>query len=353
MSTTTIMTARERAQTLGDECLRAFPVIVLGSGASAAHGIPAMGPLRDELAKSKPPAGLCPEDQSIWEQFLKAAATMDLESALNAVRLSDVLTQHVVETTWRFLTPSDIALLFKVTEDRNHLPLSRLFKHLFRSTRAELNVVTTNYDRIPEYAANAAGFHFFTGFDQGYLGRHIDRNVKTTINGTLARTIHIWKVHGSLDWFRDTSGLPVALPVQSNYPSTLVPEIITPGIEKYRLTWNEPYRSIQTASDSALKSAKSYLCIGYGFNDAHIQEKLVENCRDPSVMLVILTKDLTPKITEFLKSGHCKNYLVLTNFDGTLTKTTRMYSPDYPLPDGVDIVGETYWTLDGFLTLVT
>ncbi|MGY4408091.1 hypothetical protein [Bradyrhizobium sp. USDA 3315] len=71
--------------------------------------------------------------------------------------------------------------------------------------------------------------------------------------------------------------------------------MITPGIDKYRLTHSEPFRTI----------------VGYGFNDEHVQIKFIERCDRDSVPLVVLTKELTASAKAFLASGRCRRYLAI------------------------------------------
>lgn len=51
---------------LAQECVRNAPVIVLGSGASAAHGIPGMKLLGEKLVASTPPRGAQDRDLTSW-----------------------------------------------------------------------------------------------------------------------------------------------------------------------------------------------------------------------------------------------------------------------------------------------
>ncbi|BDB29499.1 hypothetical protein CTP10_R69140 (plasmid) [Cupriavidus sp. P-10] len=139
------------------ECVRNAPVIVLGSGASAAHGIPGMNPLGETLVASAPPGTAEHRDLASWDDFCEKLKETDLESALTQVHLTETMTRHVVTTTWEYLNPFDVNVFDQVVANRRVLPLSRLFSHLFDSTHSTIHVVTPNYDRIAEYAAEAAG----------------------------------------------------------------------------------------------------------------------------------------------------------------------------------------------------
>ena len=166
-------------------------MIILGSGASAAHGVPSMGALAAHLTSAAPPAAWTAEENKEWNAFLahlKAAGT-DLESALQAVRPTERQTHFIASATREFLLPSDLAALSALLADRYHLPLSRLCRHHFDSTQTTLHVVMPNYDRLAEYAADAADVSTFTGFNYGYLqSRARDPRTRITIRGRETRS---------------------------------------------------------------------------------------------------------------------------------------------------------------------
>lgn len=336
-------TYSEIAHEIAQECISKSPVLILGSGASAAYGIPGMPGLRDSLLSTMLPKGALPEDQSAWDKFHVSLLNLDLETALNNQQLPDSITQHIVEITWDFLAPHDIRVFEDMLKNRDIFPLTKLYRHLFRSTKSDIHVVTPNYDRIAEYAADAGELSHYTGFSYGHL--RFRSNELTQLKSS-ARVVKVWKVHGSFDWFKNNDGIVMALPVFGSRPSGIKPVIVTPGIEKYRLTHDEPFLSIKQGADLALQSAGSYLCIGYGFNDKHLQTKLVERCRFESVPLVLITKEITPTAHEFLKSGKCPRYLALEECGSG----SKMYSAEYP--DGVELKDKPVWQLEQFLSMV-
>ncbi|OYD60066.1 UNVERIFIED_ORG: SIR2-like protein [Burkholderia sp. CF145] len=341
------MDALKVLTSLAQECISSAPVIVLGSGASAAHGIPGMVKLGEHLVASALPAHIGKADHANWAAFCERLKTTDLEAALTEVALTPAMTNHVVTTTWDFLNPFDLKVFEQVVVNRRLLPLTHLFEHLFQSTVTEIQVVTPNYDRLGEYAAEAGGFVAYTGFTYGALASRASSTVPKLMYGkTLARTVAIWKVHGSFGWFIDDNNVVTGLPPMRSRPAGLEPVIVTPGIEKYRLTHNEPYRSTMTHADEAVRSAAAFFCVGYGFNDQHLQSLLVERCQNKGVLLVLVTMSISNKAKEFFKSGTCRRFLALEAYE----EGTRMFCNE--APDGVDIPKTTYWQLGEFLKLV-
>ena len=321
------------------------PVIILGSGASAAHGIPGMLPLATHLLGLSSPDGWLTEELDQWSAFCKTLqAGTDLETALGSVRLSERQQAHVVAGTRDFLLPPDEAAFTRLLSDRRFLPLTRLYKHLFTSVHRVIDVITPNYDRLAEYAADAGEFSVHTGFSQGYLQvrskeRPAGRNTDTP------RTVRIWKVHGSLDWFRNLEGSIIGARAMRETPVNHTPLMITPGIDKYRLAHMEPFRTIFGCSDSALENARSYLCVGYGFNDEHLQTKLVERCENFSIPLLIISRTLTPTTRAFLDAGRCRKYLAIEKSHAG----SRAYTNE--VPAGFELEAASIWQLNEFLNL--
>jgi hypothetical protein len=332
---------------LAQDCISRSPVIILGSGASAAYGIPGMPQLKDHLQTIACPGAAKPDERTKWEEFQSKLLHTDLESALDEVRLPEFLTALVVESTWDYLAPFDHQVFEKAIVDHNLFPLTKLFNHLFNSTRNDIHVVTPNYDRIAEYAADAGRLAHYTGFNYGHIrARAIIGKPRIHVGNSPARTVNVWKVHGSFDWFRDSDGVVVGLPISKERPAKLLPVIVTPGIEKYRLTHDEPFHSIKSEADKALQNAEAYLCIGYGFNDTHLQTTLVERCRGKDVPLVLLTKSISATAKAFLNSGKCSKYLAIEESPSGC----RIYSKDFS--GGENIAGCSIWQLSEFLKLV-
>ena len=334
---------------LGQECLRADPppVLVLGSGASAPFGLPTMRNLADHLVvDSPPPKGESSHADELWEKVVTELENgIDLESTLQKLQLTDSLIDHIITETWSLISTADLAIFDRLINDSKTLPLSRLYRHLFDSTNLTVSVVTTNYDRLAEYAADCCGFSHYTGFTHGYLRNRSPRLTEPRPNQTdMNRTVNVWKVHGCLDWFiNDTRGV-FAVSLANRVPSESQPAIITPGITKYEQTHREPFRSILTAADTALMRASAYLCIGFGFNDEHIQQVLLQRWRQGEAMLVILTKMLSDSTKSILTQSHGNRFLSAEEVE----KGTRVRTHENP--DGFLLPDHDLWSLDSFLS---
>ena len=301
--------------------------------------------------ESSPEGMLGPSENRIWKKFTSALeAKNDLESALGSVTMNEDLSNHVVEHTWAHVEKADAKAFGRVIRNRELLPLSRLYRHLFDSTHRTLSVVTTNYDRLAEYAADLEEVCHYTGFTYGYFRRRQSNSrISFHQHGRVARTVNIWKVHGCLDWFIDDGEDIVALTAARTIPDGFRPAIVTPGLRKYEETHREPFRSVISGADDALEKAEAYLCIGFGFNDKHIQPKLMERWKSGKAFLVILTKVLSESAKSMLTNAGAQEFLALEKS----STGTRMWSHRIPDPDGTILQNSELWSLSDFLKHTT
>ncbi|MBK1791706.1 SIR2 family protein [Persicirhabdus sediminis] len=321
---------------------RNTPVIILGSGASAAFGMSGMGNLAKHLMAHVHLADLPGNDKASWCNFCeKLNAGIDLETALHDVPLSTELTCRIVYETWTLLAPEDFKVFKDSLNNSTLFPLGKLLKHMFRSTARELNIITPNYDRLAEYACEQESIHHYTGFSHGYRGHSARKNYLSC-----SRQVNIWKVHGSLGWFTNSNGVITFLSNINEIPDGLTPLIVTPGIEKYRSTHKEPYKTIIHESDDVMDEASAYLCVGFGFNDEHIQTKLVNRCANNGASVIIITYELTDATKKFIAHEGTNKYLAI---EAAHNNKSRIYSS---LLDGPVEVDGDFWSLQGFMSLI-
>ena len=318
------------------------PVIIIGSGASAAFNISGMSALATHLIENVNTKELSDKEVSSWSKFcglLKEG--IDLESALHDVPLTNELTNKIVEHTWSLINPEDIATYYKSLNNRNFFALGQLIAAMFHSTNNTIDVITPNYDRLIEYACEQESFHHYSGFSHGYTRHLVDEK-----HLTAQRRVNIWKVHGSLDWFKTPIGEVIGLGHATEIPDGYQVQIVTPGINKYLTTQLEPFRSIISRADEALQKANSYLCIGFGFNDKHIQEKLVQKCVREKARITIITWKLTDAAKQFLQS-EVPNYIAIERGDSDEKSVIYSSLADTPITVDAD-----YWSLSGYLKLI-
>lgn len=320
------------------------PVVVLGTGATIPHGLPSMPTLADGLlaAITDHPEG--------WDAFARRLDhTKDLEQALHDVPLPQDTVEVLVQETWEIVSAKDIELYKQLLKGGAAFPLSDLFAYLLRTADAHLRVVTTNYDRVAEYAANAVEAYASTGVTAGWLQRFVSTSVsreRPPLPG-FEGLVTILKVHGSLDWFRDATDDVIAIPLAQTVPDDMKPLVVTPGVSKYREVHKDPFRTVMSAADTVLREATCYVCIGYGFNDEHVQPVLVNRVMKDDIPLVVVSKELTAKTRTAFLNGPPKRFLFVEEApDGT-----RVYTPTDP--GGVVLDGVSVWQLQDFMNMIT
>ncbi|WP_313645788.1 SIR2 family protein [Pseudomonas sp.] len=319
------------------------PLIILGSGASSAHGMSGMWALAKHLVSNTDTSGLSAGEVDAWGNFCRVLDSgVDLESALHQVAVTDELTARIIKATWSLINAEDLQIFTTSLQNQTMFPLSRLLSHMFKSSLTKINIVTTNYDRLAEYACDQERIHHYTGFTHGFF-----RQLAAPNEINCARRVNVWKVHGSLDWFRSPLEDIVAISNIQGIPVNYKPEIVTPGTQKYQTTHLEPYRSIINSADQAITAANSYLCIGYGFNDEHIQPKLMARCQRQSIPITIITYALSDAARKLITDGKAQNYLAIER--GATDDQSIVYSSLSNTPVTVE---KNIWSLEGYLSFI-
>ncbi|WP_420555072.1 SIR2 family protein [Neptuniibacter marinus] len=318
------------------------PVIILGSGASMAFGLPGMGELAEHIKTHVDTSAIPCSETGSWSEFCSLLETgTDLEAALHQVNFSNDTTDLIIQSVWDLINSRDESVYQSSIDDRHLFSLGTMLSHMFKSSLSELNIVTTNYDCLAEYACDQEGLHHYSGFSHGYT-----RRLAAPGYISCSRKVNIWKVHGSLDWFYSTQNETISIPKSQFRPDDYRPQIVTPGVQKYQKTHLEPYRSIIGSADTVLSNASAYLCVGFGFNDEHIQPKLLQKCQRDGAAIVIVTYALTDQAKALIFDGNIKNYLAIERADDG---RSRIYSSQ--LEDPIIVEGD-FWSLQGFLNLI-
>lgn len=340
------MTNLERFLERSQKIIHSVPTLIIGSGASCALNVASMSDLRTHLMSVKLEDGL---DSEIWQKFCRDLnGSSDLEAILSKAELDEKHSDFVVQEVWSRIYNDCSNVFARVTSDlATKLPLSRLLRLLFTSTARRLNVITTNYDCIIEYAANAAGYEFFTGFAKGFISTPTSASKCKCLHRP--RVVEIAKVHGSLDWFRaqEKGGKVYCLPSFQNLDRAFKPVMITPGVNKYQVAYDEPYRSTIDRADIMLKNAPAFMSIGFGFNDTHIQTKLFDGVLDDKKKLLILSRTLTANAKMLIEDERNQDFVA---FEYSAEGYTRAYDSNHR--GGIVIEGEL-WDLGKLLDLVS
>lgn len=279
-------------------------VTIVGSGLSCAEGLPGM----DELARY-----LCAEltdkfvgdDATMWETASALIATQGLEAALLKVAPTPTVEEAIAATAGKLIAERERAVVTEVFTGTRTLRLTRLLAHILKPT-AGLPIITTNYDRLVEIAAEEAGIGADTMFFGRFAGKLNDkeslmsfcRDVKLRSGHRSVELVYcqralICKPHGSLDWY-SRNGSPVFYAGDLPEATRL---IITPGHNKFRNGYDSPFHQHLARANQAIDNANRFLVLGYGFNDDHLQTNLMPKIKGSKPAL-IMTHTLSDEVRQ-------------------------------------------------------
>ena len=205
-------------------------------------------------------------------------------------------------------------------------------------------VVTTNYDRIAEYAAEVLAIPYFTGFSHGHLKKWNSRWRSTS------KHIRIYKVHGSLDWFENALSVAVGLPLRSDIPAQHVPLIVPPSNNKYEQTYHNPFHTILYQAEDEIRKASAFFCIGYGFNDSHVQDVILNRCTEANIPIMIVSLDGSNARKIFIDRGVRRWTIFEAEFEAEAPSHTRVRTESDPT--GWIIQNQALWKLPNLMPYI-
>lgn len=285
-------------------------VTIAGSGLSLAEGIPGMRDLACELQTKIPPLLADPGDRDLWDRIkTDLAAGIGLEQVLHSNKPTPVIEESIRKVTASYIGDAEALVLRDVIQGKRLLRFSEYLDH-FNIRNTGFAVVTTNYDRLIEYACECKNLCVDTLFVGKYLAHFLpDGSKYMYCNGTVkvggnrkltfAPKVTVLKPHGCLSWHQ-IGDLPFSIP---NYPHEDC-LIITPGLNKYKEGYSDPFDTHRARANAAIDHAQRYIIIGYGFGDDHLETHLVQQLRNNKPAL-ILTHSLSARAISLIKE--CKN----------------------------------------------
>lgn len=267
-------------------------VTIVGSGLSCAEGLPGMACLANHLCTevgTRLQSGQLPE----WQETVKLIQAEGLEAALLKRPPSPEVEAAVASVTASLITNREKAVVEEVFSGARTLRLTRLIEQLLKPSSG-LPIITTNYDRLVEIAAEEAGLGVDTMFLGRFAGALNERESRLSFcrNASLKnkrialqyqpRAV-VCKPHGSLDWYirRDK---PVHFSGELAGAARL---IITPGSNKFRNGYESPFDLHRSRANDAIDRACRFLILGYGFNDDHLETHLSPAIRGGKPTLLI------------------------------------------------------------------
>lgn len=212
--------------------------------------------------------------------------------------------------------------------------------------RDRLNIFTTNYDRLIEFACDVAGIwkldRFVGGLTPRFRSSRLDVDIHYNPPGIrgepryLEGVVRLTKLHGSIDWaYRNGVLERAAMPFGCD--DSLLSDrgeqslIIYPNAAKDAETGEFPYAELfRDFSAATVRPNSVLLTYGYGFGDDHINRVLVDMLSIPSTHLVIFAyEDGDGRIAHFLErvGREAQTSLFLGPHFADLTELVSWYLP--------------------------
>lgn len=141
--------------------------------------------------------------------------------------------------------------------------------------RSQVGFITTNYDTLLEDALAIERRVALDGFSGGAIaywdGKSIDPSTSTGY-----REHRVLKLHGSVDWFKDTGVGLLRVRYGVKYLADLAGTLIYPQATKYLETQKDPFAKIFDCFRRVLQCPESHLLaiVGYSFGDDHINAEI-------------------------------------------------------------------------------
>jgi len=213
-------------------------------------------------------------------------------------------------------------LLFKLIQDRCTIPTppNEAFPHKVllekvlqrKQTSPRVKIFTLNYDLLFEDAATVANAIVIDGFSytfpRTFSGRYFDYDIVQREGSKLKeednfvqRVFHLHKLHGSINWERNKGTGDVI--VNNETEEALM---VYPREAKYEDSYEQPFFEMMARFQRNLRLNDDTLlvCIGYSFNDKHINAAIEEALnQNPGFRLAIIDPGFdNPNASKSLKT---------------------------------------------------
>jgi hypothetical protein len=211
--------------------------------------------------------------------------------------LSEFLTNKIYEYySWR---------------EHNIEKINEIYSKLLHLNNQELiNIFTTNYDgTIESYCKESERqYNLVDGFEYDPFSRLKKWNCSTFDQVRETNNLHLFKLHGSLNWKRHRKHGIVKLEdiekVMKNTGQYLDDILIKPSRSPKEEEGDEPYRTLISKFKERIGKSKICVVIGYSFRDEGINE-IFDMFMKQGGRLIIISPDATKEFEEnFIKKYH-------------------------------------------------
>lgn len=190
-----------------------------------------------------------------------------------------------------------------------HLDFARYIKYATR--KFPIEVFTTNYDYLFEYAFEENFVPYFDGFVGGFNPFFDPVSVEN--DNSIPQWTRLWKLHGSLGWKYSEHEKRIVRSREKSDDSI----VIYPSLLKYDDSRKQPYSSYIDRLSQFIKRDDGVLFIcGYSFGDDHINETIMNalsQTRSSTVIALYFDKDLTQESSVINLANRSNKIIVCGN----------------------------------------
>ncbi|UNC91295.1 SIR2 family protein [Candidatus Contubernalis alkaliaceticus] len=181
--------------------------------------------------------------------------------------------------------------------------------------RSSISFFTTNYDTLMEDALALEKFNVNDGFNGAAIGFWDPEVSFNTSPG-----INIIKLHGSVDWIKDTKDGMIRNRYGVNYLDHSSCVIIYPQATKYIETQKDPFAALFTKFREQLHSPLEHVTIfaGYSFGDYHINSEIEIALKSigNKTTLIVFIDDINEVLSTWLKEQTIANKIFIATKKG-------------------------------------
>ena len=198
-------------------------VTIVGSGLSLAEGIPGMWELAKELQVKVPGMLSTSEDEANWQAISNDLSSgVGLEQALHYTKPNSTVEECIRKVTAIYIGEAEKCLFEDIVRNGKQLRFSEYLQQ-FNIRNQGMAVITTNYDRLIEYACEVNDIMADTLFVGKYISRFKPEESKYAScigvhrkPGKRQKLLHspmvtVLKPHGCLSWHL-INGIPYSIP---------------------------------------------------------------------------------------------------------------------------------------------
>jgi len=298
--------------------------VFIGSGGSKEAGFPLTWELTRDILKVLDPKEIDLIKTIIQEELL----SLEIENGHPDIEvINDLVMKSRVQASTQEKLNLENKIKEKILENLKSVtsPDFTLHRALIKSLKkrsfgksSDFWFFSTNYDLLIEKSCayeNARIENGFSGttfrfFDIDSL-KHSRGFVKQTFHPMQDCTFRLFKLHGSLSWFKEGGKI-----YEGNLDS-LENTLILPSRNKVMDTLHHPFDAIFTAASQVIGSKCKYLiCIGHSFRDEHINKHLlIPGLKEGKIKILALIPELNDQAQELAQ---------YPSFDYITSKSARL-----------------------------